>query len=159
VVVEEGKDVSQGAAELGDLLQWESRHYPSADCGIVAEVDAPRDPGLDDPFEEAIDEALSSLPADFRAAISNVAILVEDELPDGRLLGLYSGVPLPMRAWGLCRAPECCPPRSATSAGRSRDSLPATPIVYAVRSYTSCSTSLRITSRSSDARSIELDRD
>jgi predicted Zn-dependent protease with MMP-like domain len=64
-------------------------------------VDAPRDPGLDDPFEEAIDEALSSLPADFRAAISNVAILVEDEPPDGRLLGLYSGVPLSMRAWGL----------------------------------------------------------
>jgi len=59
------------------------RHYPSAHCGIVAEVDAPRDPGLDDPFEEAIDEALSSLPADFRAAISNVAILVEDELPTG----------------------------------------------------------------------------
>jgi predicted Zn-dependent protease with MMP-like domain len=44
-------------------------------------MDAPRDPGLDDPFEEAIDEALSSLPADFRAAISNVAILVEDEPP------------------------------------------------------------------------------
>jgi predicted Zn-dependent protease with MMP-like domain len=68
-------------------------------------VDAPGDPGLDDPFEEAIDEALSSLPADFRAAISNVAILVEDEPPDGRLLGLYSGVPLPMRGWGLFSGP------------------------------------------------------
>ena len=76
---------------------WKSRHYPSADCGIVAEMDARPDPGLDDPFEEAIDEALSSLPADFRAAISNVAILVEDEPPDGRLLGLYHGVPLPLR--------------------------------------------------------------
>ena len=42
-----------------------------------------RDPDLDDPFEEAIDEALSSLPAEFRRAISNVAILVEDE-PPGR---------------------------------------------------------------------------
>jgi predicted Zn-dependent protease with MMP-like domain len=72
-------------------------------------VDAPRDPGLDDPFEEAIDEALSSLPADFRAAISNVAILVEDEPPDGRLLGLYSGVPLPMRAWGLFSGPGMLP--------------------------------------------------
>ena len=58
-------------------------------------------PGLDDPFEEAIDEALSSLPADFRAAISNVAIVVEDEPPDGRqLLGLYRGVPLAQRGWG-----------------------------------------------------------
>ena len=50
-------------------------------------------PDLDDPFEEAIDEALSSLPADFRAEVSNVAIVVEDEPPDGRLLGRYSGVP------------------------------------------------------------------
>ncbi len=88
---------------------WKSRHYPSADCGIVAEMDAPRDPGLDDPFEEAIDEALSSLPADFRRAISNVAIVVEDEPPDGRLLGLYSGVPLPMRGWGLFSGPGMLP--------------------------------------------------
>jgi predicted Zn-dependent protease with MMP-like domain len=58
------------------------------------------DPGLDDPFEEAIDDALSSLPADLRAAISNVAIVVEDEPPDGRqLLGLYRGVPMARRGW------------------------------------------------------------
>ena len=77
------------------------RHYPSAHCGIVAEVDAPRDPGLDDPFEEAIDEALSSLPADLRAAISNLAIVVEDEPPDGQpLLGLYRGIPLTRRRRG-----------------------------------------------------------
>jgi predicted Zn-dependent protease with MMP-like domain len=50
-------------------------------------------PGLDDPFEEAIDEALSCLPADLRAEVSNVAIVVEDEPPDGRLLGRFSGVP------------------------------------------------------------------
>lgn len=63
-------------------------------------MDAPWDPGLDDPFEEAIDDALCSLPADFRAVISNVAIVVEDEPPDGRqLLGLYSGVRLPGRGW------------------------------------------------------------
>ncbi len=62
-------------------------------------MDARWEPGLDDPFEEAIDEALSSLPADFRAAISNVAIVVEDEPPDGRLLGLYRGVRLAGRGW------------------------------------------------------------
>ncbi|WP_343709817.1 metallopeptidase family protein [Mycobacterium sp.] len=52
-------------------------------------------PDLDDPFEEAIDEALNSLPADLRAEVSNVAIVVEDEPPAwGReLLGLYRGVP------------------------------------------------------------------
>ncbi len=50
-------------------------------------------PGLDDPFDEAIDEALSSLPSELRAEVSNVAIVVEDEPPDGRLLGRYSGVP------------------------------------------------------------------
>jgi predicted Zn-dependent protease with MMP-like domain len=60
-------------------------------------MDAHWEPGLDDPFEQAIDEALSSLPADLRAAVSNVAIVVEDEPPDRRLLGQYSGVPRALR--------------------------------------------------------------
>ncbi len=50
-------------------------------------------PDPDDPFEEAIDEALSSLPADLRAEVSNVAVVIEDEPLDGRLLGRFSGVP------------------------------------------------------------------
>ena len=62
-------------------------------------MDARCDPGLDDPFEEAIDDALSSLPADIRAAISNVAIIVENEPPYGQVLGLYSGLPLTRRGW------------------------------------------------------------
>jgi predicted Zn-dependent protease with MMP-like domain len=63
-------------------------------------MDARWEPGLDDPFEEAIDEALSSLPADLRAAITNLEIVVEDEPPDGRpLLGLYRGTPLKERLW------------------------------------------------------------
>jgi hypothetical protein len=50
---------------------------------------------LNEPFDEAIDDALSSLPAGLRAAMSNVEIVVEDEPPDGRQqLGLYRGVPL-----------------------------------------------------------------
>jgi predicted Zn-dependent protease with MMP-like domain len=62
-------------------------------------MDAGSRPGRGDPFEAAIDDALSSLPADLRAAISNVEIVVEDEPPDGRpLLGLYRGVPLPRRS-------------------------------------------------------------
>src|SRR5258705_12870534 len=62
-------------------------------------MDARSRPGLNDPFEEAIDDALNSLPADLRAAMSNVEIVVEDEPPDGQpLLGLYRGVPLPQRS-------------------------------------------------------------
>ena len=51
-----------------------------------------------DLFDAAIDDALGSLPAQLRAAMSNVEIVVEDEPPDGQsLLGLYRGVPLPRR--------------------------------------------------------------
>jgi predicted Zn-dependent protease with MMP-like domain len=76
-----------------------SRLCPSTDSGIVAEMDARSEPGLNDPYEEALDDALSSLPADLRAAMSNVEIVVEDEPPDGQpLLGLYRGVPLPRRS-------------------------------------------------------------
>ena len=76
-----------------------SRRYPSTDSGTIAEMDARSGPSLNDPFEEAIDDALSSLPADLRAAMSNVEIVVEDEPPDGQpLLGLYRGVPLPRRS-------------------------------------------------------------
>ena len=61
-------------------------------------VDGRLGPDLGDPFEEAIDDALNSLPAELRAAMNNVEIVVEDEPPDGRpLLGLYRGVPLPRR--------------------------------------------------------------
>lgn len=64
----------------------------------MAEMDGRPEPDLNDPFDEAIDDALSSLPADLRAAMSNVEIVVEDEPPAGQpLLGLYHGVPLPRR--------------------------------------------------------------
>lgn len=76
-----------------------NRLYPRTESGIVAEVDSRGVPGLDDPFEEAIDEALDSLPADLHSAISNVAIIVEDEPPYGDLLGLYRGMPLSKRGW------------------------------------------------------------
>ncbi|WP_231997243.1 metallopeptidase family protein [Mycobacterium sp. 1245111.1] len=69
-------------------------------------------PDLDDPFEEAIDEALSSLPADLRAEVSNVAIVIEDEPLDGRSLGRYSGMPRAARgslfgAGGMLPAKVC----------------------------------------------------
>ena len=49
-------------------------------------------------FEECAQEALDSLPPGLRDAMSNVAIVIEDEPPDGQpLLGLYQGVPLTRR--------------------------------------------------------------
>ena len=67
-----------------------SRVCPSTDSGTITEMDARSEPGLNDPFDEAIDDALSSLPADLCAAMSNIEIVVEDEPPDGQpLLGLY----------------------------------------------------------------------
>lgn len=64
----------------------------------MAEMDARSMPSLSDPFDEAIDAALNSLPAELRAAMNNVEIVVEDEPPAGQpLLGLYRGIPLPQR--------------------------------------------------------------
>jgi predicted Zn-dependent protease with MMP-like domain len=49
-------------------------------------------------FEQCVQEALESLPAELRDYMSNVAIVVEDEPPGGRpLLGLYQGVPMTRR--------------------------------------------------------------
>jgi predicted Zn-dependent protease with MMP-like domain len=49
-------------------------------------------------FEEYAQDALDSLPPDLRAYMSNVEIVVEEEPPGQRLLGLYQGVPLPKRS-------------------------------------------------------------
>jgi predicted Zn-dependent protease with MMP-like domain len=61
-------------------------------------------------FLALVDEALLSIPAEFRDALANIAIVVEDrptaeqladvgvEPPD-TLLGLYQGIPLPERTW------------------------------------------------------------
>jgi len=49
-------------------------------------------------FEQCVQEALDSLPAELRGFMSNVAVVVEEEPPGGRpLLGLYQGVPLTRR--------------------------------------------------------------
>ena len=47
-------------------------------------------------FDQLVDDALDELPDDIRRLMTNVAVTVEDEPPDGQpLLGLYQGVP-----WG-----------------------------------------------------------
>lgn len=63
-----------------------------------------------DAFLRFVDEALSTIPARFRDALVNIAIIVEDEPsdvqltetgiePPDTLLGLYEGTPLTERQW------------------------------------------------------------
>jgi predicted Zn-dependent protease with MMP-like domain len=48
-------------------------------------------------FELLVAEALDSLPPELGKAMENVAVVVEDRSPGGRLFGLYQGVPLTRR--------------------------------------------------------------
>jgi predicted Zn-dependent protease with MMP-like domain len=61
-------------------------------------------------FRALVDEALASIPEDFRDAMQNIAIVIEDEPsarqlaevdvePPDTLLGLYEGTPLTERQW------------------------------------------------------------
>ncbi|HYN07926.1 MAG TPA: metallopeptidase family protein [Vicinamibacterales bacterium] len=61
-------------------------------------------------FKRLVDEALETIPEDFRAAMQNIAIVIEDEPtaeqldevgidPADTLLGLYEGIPLTERQW------------------------------------------------------------
>jgi len=61
-------------------------------------------------FEQLVAEALATIPQRFREAMSNLAIVVEDEPsrellremeidPPDTLLGLYQGIPLTERRW------------------------------------------------------------
>ena len=59
-----------------------------------------------DEFEALVEEALEALPDELRRFMSNVAIVVEDEPPDGRpLLGLYQGLPLTRRGSSYAGVP------------------------------------------------------
>ena len=62
-------------------------------------------------FEREVAEALRTIPRRFRAAMKNIAIVVEDEpsrsllremeiQPPDTLFGLYQGIPLTERQWG-----------------------------------------------------------
>ena len=43
----------------------------------------------DEQFQDAVQEALDSLPPEIASKLTNVAVLVEDRDPSGRLLGLF----------------------------------------------------------------------
>jgi predicted Zn-dependent protease with MMP-like domain len=48
-------------------------------------------------FEALVADALDTIPDELRAKMENVAIIVDDESPPGRLYGLYEGIPLTQR--------------------------------------------------------------
>ena len=49
-----------------------------------------RAPALSDAeFREAVKDALDSLPPDIASKLNNVAVIIEDRHPSGRLLGLF----------------------------------------------------------------------
>lgn len=48
-------------------------------------------------FEWLVGDAMDSLPAELGAVMENVAVVVDDQAPPSRLLGLYEGVPLTKR--------------------------------------------------------------
>jgi predicted Zn-dependent protease with MMP-like domain len=48
-------------------------------------------------FEALVADALEAIPEELRAGMENVAIIVDDESPPGRLYGLYEGIPLTKR--------------------------------------------------------------
>ncbi len=61
-------------------------------------------------FRQLVDEALQTVPVEFRGAMRNIAIVIEDEPspdqlaevgiePPDTLFGLYEGVPLTERGW------------------------------------------------------------
>jgi predicted Zn-dependent protease with MMP-like domain len=63
-----------------------------------------------DRFQQLVEDALAEIPRRFRAAMKNVAVIVEDEPPahileemeiepPDSLFGLYQGTPLPERRW------------------------------------------------------------
>ena len=65
-----------------------------------------------DAFKRLVDEALESIPENFRAALQNIAIVIEQDPTDAQLrevglnpaedtlMGLYEGTPLTERGWG-----------------------------------------------------------
>ncbi len=50
-----------------------------------------------DAFEVLVADALETIPDALRAEMENVAIIIDDESPPGRLYGLYEGIPLTKR--------------------------------------------------------------
>ncbi len=49
-------------------------------------------------FSALVADALDSIPEDIASRMDNIAVVVDDFAPPGRLLGLYEGIPLTNRS-------------------------------------------------------------
>jgi len=72
--------------------------------GLVGRVTGQDGPVVEmsrEDFEDAVRDALDTVPPELTAVMDNVVVLVEDVPPPGDedLLGLYEGVPLTERTW------------------------------------------------------------
>ena len=67
--------------------------HPLAIAGKVTTME----PIDTDAFEALVADALEAIPDQLRAEMENVAIIIDDESPPGRLYGLYEGIPLTQR--------------------------------------------------------------
>lgn len=56
-------------------------------------------------FERYVKQAIEDLPHEFKDALKNIEIVIEDESDSG-LLGLYEGIPLPERQIGDSVVPD-----------------------------------------------------
>jgi predicted Zn-dependent protease with MMP-like domain len=59
-----------------------------------------------DAFEALVADALKEIPDELRSEMENVAIIIDDESPPGRLYGLYEGVPLTRRGTYAGASPD-----------------------------------------------------
>jgi predicted Zn-dependent protease with MMP-like domain len=57
-------------------------------------------------FERYVTQAVQSLPDQFKEALSNIEIVIEDHAQGEPLLGLYEGIPLPEREMGGPSIPD-----------------------------------------------------
>ena len=60
----------------------------------------------DEEFEQIVRQTIDSLPKEFLTQLDNVEIVIEDQPPNPRLLGLYRGVPKTNRGFGYFALPD-----------------------------------------------------
>jgi predicted Zn-dependent protease with MMP-like domain len=77
--------------------RWGGVAGPDGHRAAIAGKVAPMEPIDVEAFEALVADALEAIPDQLRAGMENVAIIVDDESPPGRLYGLYEGVPLTRR--------------------------------------------------------------
>ena len=70
---------------------------PAGRTVSIADKVAVMEPIDADAFEALVASAIEEIPDELRAEMENVAIIVDDESPPGRLYGLYEGIPLTKR--------------------------------------------------------------